>query len=219
MVIFGDFNASMDFDRFSSQLLENAVRELSTLPGVGRKTALRLALHILKRTDNEVDAFAGSLVQLKKEVRYCSVCHNLSDDELCTVCADPNRDTRLICVVEDIRDVMAIESTRQYRGTYHILGGKISPMDGIGPSNLTINQLVERVSQGQVKEVILALSTTVEGDTTNFFIFKKLSAYPVEISAIARGIGIGDELEYADEITLGRSIANRTPFHNTLNKS
>lgn len=219
MAIFGDFNTSMDFDRFSSQLLENAVRELSTLPGVGRKTALRLALHLLKRTENEVDTFATSLIQLKRDVLYCSVCHNLSDTEICSVCADPNRDQGLICVVEDIRDVMAIESTHQYRGTYHILGGKISPMDGIGPSNLTINQLVDRVAQGKVKEIILALSTTVEGDTTNFFIFKKLSAYPVEISAIARGIGIGDELEYADEITLGRSITNRTPFQSTLNKS
>lgn len=213
------FNFTMDFDRFSSQLLENAVRELSTLPGIGRKTALRLALHLLKRTVNEVDSFADSIVHLRKDVRYCSVCHNLSDEEVCSVCSDPERDSQLVCVVEDIRDVMAIESTRQYRGIYHILGGKISPMDGIGPGNLTIHNLVERVAAGNIREVILALSTTVEGDTTNFFIYRKLSAFPVVISTIARGIGIGDELEYADEITLGRSIANRTPFHNTLNKS
>jgi recombination protein RecR len=209
----------MDIDRFSSVLLENAVRELSSLPGIGRKTALRLALHLLKRTENDVNSFGQALIQLKKEVRYCTICHNISDQDLCPICSDHQRDNQLICVVEDIRDVMAIESTRQYRGLYHVLGGKISPMDGIGPGNLTINQLIDRVAMGSIKEIILALSTTVEGDTTNFFIFRKLAAYPVEISAIARGIGIGDELEYADEITLGRSITNRTPFQSTMLKS
>jgi recombination protein RecR len=199
--------------RYSSELFERAVDEFSKLPGVGRKSALRLVLHLLRMDVGAVDGFANAVSQLRHEVNYCRVCHNISDDEVCQICASPSRDRTLICVVENIRDVMAVEATNQYHGLYHVLGGVISPMDGIGPSDLEIESLVERVSKGEVKEVILALSSTMEGDTTNFYIFRKLAPYhDVKISIIARGISVGDELEYTDEVTLGRSILNRTVF-------
>ena len=198
--------------QYPSQLLEKAVEEFSQLPGIGRKTALRLVLHLLRQETDDVDRFAEALTRMRHEVRHCRVCHNISDSELCPICSNPQRDSSTICVVENIRDVMAIENTAQYNGLYHVLGGIISPMDGIGPSDLEINSLVSRVAEGGVKEVILALSPTMEGDTTNFYIFRKLAAYDVKLSVIARGIAVGDELEYADEVTLGRSILNRTPF-------
>lgn len=197
---------------YPSQLLEKAVGEFSKLPGIGRKTALRLVLNMLRRTDSEVEAFTRSLDTLKHEVRYCRVCHNISDTDLCPICADSKRDSTLVCVVENVQDVMAIENTQQYRGLYHVLGGIISPMDGIGPGDLQIGSLVKRVEEGGVKEVILALSSTMEGDATNFYISRKLAPFPVAVSVIARGISVGDELEYTDEVTLGRSIINRTPF-------
>ncbi len=199
--------------KYPSALLENAVNEFARLPGIGRKTALRLILHLLRQDDTMVAGFAEALVKLKQEVRYCSVCHNICDDEVCPVCLDKSRDSSTICIVENIKEVMAIENTMQYKGLYHVLGGIISPIDGIGPADLEINSLVERVSQGGIKEIILALSTTMEGDTTNFYIYKKLAPFDVKVSMIARGISIGDEIEYADEITLGRSILNRTLFN------
>lgn len=199
--------------KYPSALLENAVNEFARLPGIGRKTALRLILHLLRQDNSVVDNFAQALVTLKHEVKYCKVCHNICDGEVCPICQDKSRDSSIICVVENIKEVMAIENTMQYKGLYHVLGGIISPIDGIGPSDLEINSLTERVAEGNVKEVILALSTTMEGDTTNFYIFKKLSPYNVKISMIARGISIGDEIEYADEVTLGRSILNRTLFN------
>lgn len=198
--------------QYPSQLLEKAVEEFSQLPGIGRKTALRLVLHLLRQETDDVDRFAEALTRMRHKVRHCRVCHNISDSELCPICSNPQRDSSTICVVENIRDVMAIENTAQYNGLYHVLGGIISPMDGIGPGDLEINSLVSRVAEGGVKEVILALSPTMEGDTTNFYIFRKLAAYDVKLSVIARGIAVGDELEYADEVTLGRSILNRTPF-------
>lgn len=188
------------------------MRELSKLPGVGNKTALRYALHLLRQNETDVVAFSESIRALKQEVKYCRVCHNISDTETCAICADPRRDASTVCVVETIRDVMAIESTQQYKGLYHVLGGIISPMDGIGPQDLSIQHLVNRVSSGVVSEVILALSSTMEGDTTNFYIYRKLEKTEVKISVIARGISVGDELEYTDEVTLGRSILNRTLF-------
>lgn len=199
---------------YPSQLLDDAVGELSKLPGVGRKTALRLALFLLRQSTDSVDAFAGAISKMRHEVRYCRVCHNISDTDICPICANPKRDTRTICVVENIRDVMAVENTQQYVGLYHVLGGVISPMDGVGPSDLAIDSLVERVASGEVEEVILALSPTMEGDTTNFFISRKLAHYDVRISVIARGISVGDELEYTDEVTLGRAIINRTEMKN-----
>ncbi|MDO4756797.1 MAG: recombination mediator RecR [Parabacteroides sp.] len=202
--------------KYPSVLLENAVNELATLPGIGRKTALRLALYILRRDVNYMEGFASALLALRKEIKYCRVCHNICDDEVCSICDDLHRDHSLVCVVENIKEVMAIENTGQFRGVYHVLGGIISPIEGIGPSDLQIDSLVERVASGEVKEVILALSTTMEGDTTNFFIYRKLSAYEVKISVIARGVSIGDEIEYADEITLGRSILNRTSFNDSI---
>ncbi|MCI5581138.1 MAG: recombination mediator RecR [Phocaeicola plebeius] len=202
---------------YSSVLLEKAVGEFAKLPGIGRKTAMRLVLHLLRQDTERVDAFSQSISTLKHEVKYCRVCHNISDTDICQLCANPARDASTVCVVENIRDVMAVENTQQFRGLYHVLGGVISPMDGIGPSDLQIDSLVERVKSGVVKEVILALSPTMEGDTTNFYIFRKLAPYPdVKITLIARGIAMGDELEYADEVTLGRSIANRTVFTGTL---
>lgn len=195
---------------FPSQLLDDAVGELSKLPGVGRKTALRLALFLLRQPTESVDAFATTISRMRHEVKYCRVCHNISDTDVCPICADRRRDASTICVVENIRDVMAVENTQQYGGLYHVLGGVISPMDGIGPSDLAIDSLVARVAAGGVKEVILALSPTMEGDTTNFFISRKLAPYDVRISVIARGISVGDELEYTDEVTLGRAILNRT---------
>ena len=199
---------------YPSQLLEKAVCEFSKLPGIGRKTALRLVLDLLRRTDDEVDSFASAVTRLRKEVKHCRVCHNISDTDVCPICSDRRRDTTSICVVENIRDVMAVENTQQYNGLYHVLGGIISPMDGVGPSDIEIDSLVERVAAGGVKEVILALSSTMEGDTTNFYISRKLAAYDVVISVIARGISVGDELEYTDEVTLGRAILNRTTMTN-----
>ena len=198
--------------QYPSQLLERAVQEFSKLPGVGRKTALRLVLHLLRQEDQDVQAFVEAVSRLKHDVCYCKTCHNISDAERCPICADPRRDATTVCVVENIQDVMAVETTQQYQGLYHVLGGVISPMDGIGPSDLEIDSLVKRVEEGGVREVILALSPTMEGDTTNFYIFRKLAPYDVSISIIARGVSVGNELEYTDEVTLGRSIVNRTPF-------
>ncbi len=201
---------------FSSTLLENAVNEFAKLPGIGRKTALRLVLHLLKQSEGEVDLFGNTFIRLRKEIVYCKVCHNISDTEICHICANPGRDSKTVCVVENIKDVMSVENTQQYKGLYHVLGGIISPMDGVGPNDLEIESLVKRVQDEDIKEVILALSTTMEGDTTNFYIFRKLSSLGVKITTIARGIAIGDELEYADEVTLGRSIVNRVEFTNSF---
>lgn len=202
--------------KYPSVLLENAVNELASLPGIGRKTALRLALYVLRRDVTYAEGFASALLALRKEVQYCAVCHNICDEEVCSICSDTQRDHTLVCVVENIKEVMAIENTSQFRGVYHVLGGIISPMDGIGPADLKIESLVQRVAVGEVKEVLLALSTTMEGDTTNFFIYRKLSPYDVRVSVIARGVSIGDEIEYADEVTLGRSIINRTSFNDSI---
>ena len=198
--------------RYSSQLLEKAVMEINRLPGIGSKTALRLALHLLRQDEERVEALADSLVEMRKGVRYCEVCYNICDDARCEICSNPTRDVSLVCVVENVQDVMAIENTMQYRGLYHVLGGVISPMDGIGPSDLQIESLVERVRKGGVEEVILALSPTMEGDTTNYFIFRKLEETGVKVTVIARGIAQNDELQYTDEVTLGRALAGRVPF-------
>ena len=193
--------------------MENAVSQFSQLPGIGRKTALRLVLHLLRQDTEDVEQLASALTTMKREVKRCNVCHNISDQDVCPICSDPRRDRSTVCVVENIQDVMAIENTQQFHGLYHVLGGVISPMDGIGPSDLEIQSLVDRVGQGDVDEVILALSPTMEGDTTNFYIFRKLASYPqLKVTVIARGISVGDELEYTDEVTLGRSILNRTLF-------
>ncbi len=197
---------------YPSQLLEKAVSEFSRLPGIGRKTALRLVLHLLRQPAEDVEQFASAVTRMKQEVKYCRVCHNISDTDVCPICNDHRRDASVICVVENIQDVMAIENTQQYHGLYHVLGGIISPMDGIGPSDIEIASLVERVEAGGIQEVILALSSTMEGDTTNFYISRKLEGTDVRLSIIARGISVGNELEYTDEVTLGRSILNRTPF-------
>ena len=202
--------------QFPSVLLEKAVGEFAKLPGVGRKTALRLVLHLLRQDTTTVEALGHAIVTLKREVKYCKVCHNISDTEVCRICANPNRDRTIVCVVENIQDVMAVEATQQFHGLYHVLGGVISPMDGIGPGDLQIDSLVERVNAGGIEEVILALSTTMEGDTTGFYIYRKLEHLGVKLSVIARGVSIGDELEYTDEVTLGRSIVNRTPFSGTM---
>lgn len=198
--------------KYPSALLEKAVGEFSRLPGIGRKTALRLVLHLLRQEPQFTVTFADSLTGLIQGVKYCKVCHNISDSEVCNICSHPKRDPSLVCVVENIQDVMAIENTQQFNGLYHVLGGVISPMDGIGPSDLQIASLVERVAAGGIREVILALSSTMEGDTTNFYIYRKLAASGVKLSVIARGISVGDELQYADEVTLGRSIVNRVEF-------
>lgn len=198
--------------QYSSQLLERAVESFSQLPGVGRKTALRLVLHLLRQPLEDVDRFTDAVTRVRHDVKYCKVCHNISDTDICSICSDPRRDGSVVCVVENIQDVMAIENTQQYHGLYHVLGGIISPMDGIGPHDLSIDSLVERIDTGEVKEVILALASTMEGDTTNFYISRKLKDKDVKLSIIARGISVGDELEYTDEVTLGRSILNRTPF-------
>lgn len=203
----------MTQQQYPSELLEQAVVQFSKLPGIGRKTALRLVLNLLRREEDEVLQFTETIARMRQEVKHCSVCHNISDSDVCPICSDPRRDTTTICVVENIQDVMAVENTQQYQGLYHVLGGVISPMDGVGPADLEIESLVERVRQGGVKEVILALSSTMEGDTTNFYIFRKLAPYTeVKLTIIARGISVGDELEYTDEVTLGRSILNRTLF-------
>lgn len=198
--------------QYPSQLLEKAVEAFATLPGIGRKTALRLVLFLLRQEPSEVERFANALTTMRQEIHHCHVCHNISDTDLCPICADQGRDHTTVCVVENIRDVMAIENTAQYKGVYHVLGGIISPMEDMGPGDLEIQSLINRVSEGGIKEVILALSPTMEGDTTNFYISRKLAPYDVRLSVIARGISVGDELEYADEVTLGRSILNRTPF-------
>ena len=201
---------------YPSLLLERAVEEFAKLPGIGTKTAMRLVLHLLRQDARSVEAFGNSIIRLRQEVKFCHICHNISDNDTCDICANPRRDQSTICVVENIQDVMAIEATQQYRGTYHVLGGVISPMDGIGPSDLQVASLVERVEKGDVAEVILALSPTMEGDTTNFYLYRKLSDSNVRISVIARGIAQNDELQYTDEVTLGRSIVNRTPFNVNL---
>lgn len=200
----------------SSRLLENAVAELSKLPGIGRKTALRLALYLLKQDLPDVEAFGNAVIRLRREIVYCKICHNISDTEICEICANPKRDNSVICVVDNIRDVMAIESTAQMNGLYHVLGGIISPVEGIGPDDLEIESLIERVASGNISEVLLALPTTIEGDTTNFYLFRRLRDFSVKITTLARGVSIGDELEYTDEVTLGRSILNRTPYESGL---
>ena len=198
--------------KYPSQLLEKAVQEFSKLPGIGRRTALRLVLYQLRQDAEDVQSFVEAIARMRQEVHYCQRCHNISDSDICPICADSRRDTSIICVVENIQDVMAVENTQQYTGLYHVLGGVISPMDGIGPADLEIDSLVKRVEEDDIREVILALSSTMEGDTTNFYISRKLAPYDVKLSVIARGIPVGDELEYSDEVTLGRSIINRTPF-------
>lgn len=204
---------------FSSKLLENAVEEMSQLPGIGKRTALRLVLHLLKQPESQTEKLVSALHLLRSDIKFCKKCHNISDTDLCEICANPKREAHVVCVVEDIRDVMAIEATGQYRGLYHVLGGKISPIDGVGPGDLQIHQLIERVKSGEIKELIFALSSTMEGDTTNFYIYKQIEELSVATSTIARGIAVGGELEYADEVTLGRSIVNRIPFEKSLKNS
>lgn len=201
---------------FSSKLIQNAVNEISQLPGIGKRTALRLALHMLRQQKNQTEDLANALVLMRNNIKFCNNCHNISDLDTCEICANPKRDNSIICVVEDIRDVMAIESTSSFKGLYHVLGGKISPMDGIGPDDLNIISLVDKVKSGLVKELIFALSSTMEGDTTNFYIYKLINKFNVVTSTIARGVSVGDDLEYADEITLGRSITNRIPFESSI---
>jgi len=205
-------------NNYSSKLLESAVGELSKLPGIGRKTALRLALHLLKEGKEDVELLADSLTKMRNEIIFCKNCHNLSDGDICSICASPRRNRSVVCVVEDIRDVMAIENTSQYNGLYHVLGGIISPMDGIGPNDLTISKLIERLDGGTIHEVIFALSATIEGDTTNYYIYKQIRKFEIAITSIARGVAVGDELEYADEVTLGRSILSRTPYESLMPK-
>lgn len=201
---------------FSSKLLENAVNEMSQLPGIGKRTALRLVLHLLKQPKEQTQRLSSTLLTMRQNINFCKNCNNISDNEYCEICLNPNRDAQLVCVVEDIRDVMAIENTSQYRGQYHVLGGKISPMDGIGPGDLNIDSLVERIKTKNVRELIFALSSTMEGDTTNFYIYRQIESFQIITTTIARGISVGDELEYADEVTLGRSILHRVPFESSL---
>lgn len=206
----------MHREKFSSVLLERAVSEFAQLPGIGRKTALRLVLHLLRQEDARVLALTEALNQLKQNICYCKECNSISDEVLCPICANENRSGEILCVVENIKDVLSIENTQQYKGKYHVLGGIISPMEGIGPSDIAVDLLLERIAKGNVTEVVLALSTTMEGDTTNFYIFKKLKPYQVRVTTLARGVALGDELEYADELTLGRSIKHRTLYEETL---
>jgi len=201
---------------YSSKLLENAVNEMAQLPGIGKRTALRLVLHLLKQPKEQTTFLTQALTTMREEVKFCVSCHNISDAAVCAICANTKREHQIVCVVEDIRDVMAIENTGQFRGIYHVLGGKISPIDGVGPSQLNINSLVEKVKLGNVSEIIFALSSTMEGDTTNFYIYKQIQDCDIVTSTIARGIAVGDELEYADEVTLGRSILQRVPFEKSL---
>ncbi len=202
---------------FSSSLLENAVNEFAKLPGIGRKTALRLVLHLLRQSESVSVSFGEAIIKLRKEIRYCNTCHNISESEECPICSNPSRDAEVICVVENVKDVMSIENTHQHHGLYHVLGGLISPMDGIGPQDIEIESLVKRVKSGRVKEVILALSATMEGDTTNFYIFRKLAQFSdVKITILARGMSVGNDIEYTDELTLGRSILNRTLFSDSF---
>lgn len=199
-------------------MLHRAVEQFASLPGIGRKTALRLALHLLKQSPEEVAEFGNSFIRMRNEVRFCKRCHNLTENEICGICRNPKRDTGVLCVVEDMRDIIAVENTQQFNGYYHVLGGVISPMDGVGPNDLHVDTLIERVSEGSIKEIILALSTTMEGDTTNFYLYKKLAPFELKLSIIARGVAIGDELEYTDEVTLGRSIIQRTPYEASLSR-
>lgn len=203
--------------QLNSSHLENAVAQLSKLPGIGEKTALRLALHLLRQEENAAVALGESIIEMRKNVKYCSKCHNISESEICDICSDPRRDSSVICVVENVKDVITIEATNEFRGLYHVLGGVISPLDGIGPSMLEIDSLIQRVSEGGISEVILALNPNIQGDTTNYYIFRKLAPFNIAISILARGLSIGNELEYTDEVTLGRSILNRIPFSNTFN--
>ncbi|WP_340113262.1 recombination mediator RecR [Maribellus mangrovi] len=205
-------------EKYPSRLLENAVNEFSKLPGIGRKSALRLVLHLLRQDKEQVTTFGNSLIELRNEIKHCQVCYNISDTDVCQICSNSSRNKSVICVVENIRDVMSIENTQQYNGLYHVLGGIISPMDGIGPAELEIESLINRIGEGEIIEVILALSTTMEGDTTNFYIYRKLKDFEVKISTLARGVSIGDELEYTDEITLGRSLLNRVPYESSVGK-
>ena len=208
----------MNIDKYPSKLLENAVNEFSKLPGIGRKSALRLVLHLLRQNAEDVTTFGNSLIELRNEIKHCKICHNISDTDICDVCANPARNGSVICVVENIRDVMSVENTQQFNGLYHVLGGIISPMDGVGPADLEIDSLVKRIEAGEVIEVILALSTTMEGDTTNFYIYRKLKDFDIKLSTLARGVSIGDELEYTDEITLGRSLTNRVPYESSVGR-
>jgi len=208
----------MNIDKYPSKLLENAVNEFSKLPGIGRKSALRLVLFLLRQDVEAVKYFGNSLIQLRSEIKHCKICHNISDTDICQICNNHSRNQHVICVVENIRDVMSVENTQQFNGLYHVLGGIISPMDGIGPAELEIESLVNRVKKGEIFEVILALSTTMEGDTTNFYIYRKLKDKEVKISTLARGVSVGDELEYTDEITLGRSLTNRVPYESSMGK-
>lgn len=208
----------MNLMNYSSHLLENAVTEFSKLPGIGRKTALRLVLHLLKQDVGEVESFSEAMIQLRREIKHCKKCNNISDHEICNICSNSSRNSEIVCVVENIKDVMAIENTHQFNGVYHVLGGIISPMDGIGPNDLSIDLLLKNVEKNNVKEIIFALPTTMEGDTTNFYLYKKLNKYNIEISIIARGVAIGDDLEYIDEITLGRSITSRSKYESTLSQ-
>lgn len=201
-----------------SKHISEAVEQFASLPGIGRKTALRLALYLLKQSHDEVERFSNSFTKMRSKVQFCKNCHNISDNEICTVCSNPKRNKNLVCVVEDMRDVIAIENTRQFNGVYHVLGGIISPVDGIGPSDLNIDSLVEKAAKGEIKEAILALSATMEGDTTNFYLYKKLKDFGIAISIIARGVAVGDDLEYTDELTLGKSILNRIPYENSFVK-
>ncbi len=201
---------------FSSKLLEKAVNEMAQLPGIGKRTALRLVLHLLKQPAEQTQFLSNALTTMREEIKFCKVCHNISDVDVCEICNNPKRNHKVICVVEDVRDVMAIENTNQFKGIYHVLGGKISPIDGVGPNQLNINSLVQKVKLGEIEELIFALSSTMEGDTTNFYIYKQINECNIKTSTIARGIAVGDELEYADEVTLGRSILNRIPFENSL---
>ena len=201
---------------FPSKLVENAVNEMSQLPGIGKRTALRLVLHLLKQPIEQTELLSSALTTMRNDIQYCKECNTISDDEVCGICSSVSRDKSLICVVEDVRDVMAIENTGMYKGVYHVLGGKISPIEGIGPSQLKITSLVEKVKEGKINEIIFALSSTMEGDTTNFYIFRQIKEYGVKTSTIARGIAVGDELEYADEVTLGRSLLNRIPFESNF---
>lgn len=199
-----------------SKLIEEAVDQFASLPGIGKKTALRLVLHLLKQDNHTVEAFGNTFIKMRNEIKYCRSCHNISGQETCEICANPHRDHSLVCVVQDIRDVMAVENTMQHRGIYHVLGGIISPMDGIGPNDLNIESLVKKAAEGGIQEVVMALSSTMEGDTTSFYLYKRLKDFDVNITTIARGVAFGDEIEYADEITLGRSIVNRVPYVNSL---
>jgi len=204
---------------YASTLLENAVSELSRLPGIGRKTALRLALHILRQEERMGVGLGEAIINMRRGIKYCRLCHNISETEECAICSNPMRDASTVCVVESVKDVMSFENTRQYNGLYHVLGGVISPMDGVGPDQLEIDSLVERVQSGEVKEVILALSATMEGETTNFYIYRKLGTLPVKITQLARGVSVGNEIEYTDEVTLGRSLLNRTLFTDSFNNA